>query len=729
MAEETMTPTVMDRRAAAVSAAVAEIRTLEARGVTRETLERIKGVMIGLAEQTDLFPPEHFPVAAGKHGAIYRLAEDRDRRFALYASAAVGGKAQPPHNHTTWAVISGVYGDEHNVFYERIDNRSTQGVGQIRKTGELTVRRGNACAFLPDDFHTIATPAGQSALHLHMYGMSLENLPSRIAFASPEGGSYRTYPAAPDISAPTVSAREVKAMLRDGGELALLDVREEGVFSRSHLLFATPLPLSRLELGLAALVPRRTTRVVLIDDADGLSNRAAALLARLGYDNLATLAGGTAAWRDAGYELFSGVHVPSKAFGEVVEHQAGTPNLSAEELKAKVDAGEKLVILDSRPMEEYRAMSIPGGIDCPGAELVRSVHDAVPQTDTLVVVNCAGRTRSIIGAQSLINAGVPHKVVALRNGTMGWHLAGFTLEHNASRRPPPPTPEGLAKARTAAESVAARAGVRIIDSAGLARLKTAASQRSLYVFDVRSPEEYAAGHLKGTRSAPGGQLVQATDAYVGTLNARMVLIDDDGVRSLMTASWLLQLGWDEVYALPNALASAALESGAEPRAILSVDDTQPTLLSPQSLKTLLDRGGALVLDLATSLQYRDSHIPGAHWAIRSRLEATLPSLPKHGEIAVTSPDGVLAGLAVRDLARFAKVPVRALEGGTAAWRAAGLPMATGAEQMANPPEDVWYRPYDRARDREAAMKEYLSWEVDLVRQVERDGDARFRVLF
>ena len=724
-----MTGSLMDRRATAVAAAIAEIRGVESRhGTDRSALEEIKRVVIGLASQTDLFPDEHFPVPPKALGAIYRLSEDADRRFALYASVGAPGRAQPPHNHTTWAVIAGVRGDEHNVFYDRIDNRSTPGTGQLRRAGELTVKPGNACALMPDDFHTIEVVGGKPALHLHMYGMSLENLPERITFATSDGGVYHIFPANPDIAAPLVSAREVKAMIRDGGELALLDVREGGIFAQAHLLFAAPLPLSRLELGLAALVPRKMTRLVLMDDDDGLAERAASLMTRLGYRNLAVLAGGVKAWKQAGYELFSGVHVPSKAFGEFIEHEQKTPSLSAEELKAKLDAGENLVILDSRPMDEYRAMSIPGGIDCPGAELVRSVHDVADDPETLVVVNCAGRTRSIIGAQSLINAGVPNKVLALRNGTMGWHLAGLTVERNAGRRPPGPTSQGLAKARAAAERVAARAGVRVIDRATLARFQAESARRSLYLLDVRSPEEYLAGHLPGSRSAPGGQLVQATDAYVGTLNARMVLVDDDGIRALMTASWLLQLGWDEIYVLGNALAGMSLETGAEPHQILAVDAAAPAMLSPSELKVALDRGGTLVLDFASSLQFRDAHIPGAWFAIRSRLAAALPKLPRHDRIVTTSPDGVLAKLAALDLSALTKVPVQALDGGTAAWRAAGLPILPGADQMASAAEDVWYRPYDRARDQEAAMKEYLSWEVDLVRQIQRDGDTRFRIL-
>ena len=319
-------------------------------------------------------------------------------------------------------------------------------------------------------------------------------------------------------------------------------------------------------------------------------------------------------------------------------------------------------------------------------------------------------------------------MVALRNGTMGWHLAGLTLEHGASRRPSAPTTAGLAKARSAAEQVARRANVRRIDEATLARFRAEAEQRSLYVFDVRGPEEYVAGHLAGSRSAPGGQLVQATDAYVGTLNARIVLLDDDGIRSLMTASWLLQLGWNDIYAMPNALAGAALERGPEPRQVLSAHQGRPKTIAPSALKSLLDRDDALVIDLGTSLQYRDGHIPGAYWAIRSRLEQVLPGLPSRKTVVVTASDTRLAELGALDLARFAKADVCALEGGTAAWRAAGLMLASGTEHITCPTEDVWYRPYDRAQDREAAMREYLSWEVDLVRQVERDGDARFKVL-
>jgi rhodanese-related sulfurtransferase/predicted metal-dependent enzyme (double-stranded beta helix superfamily) len=726
---------VMERRHAAVAETIARIRAVEHdTGITGAALDDIKSLVTDLACRTELFPPEHFAVPDGKQTRLYRLAEDPDHRFALYASAGTPGKAQPPHNHTTWAVIAGVYGQEHNVFYERTDNRSTPGQGTLRRTGELTVVKGNAVAFMPDDFHTIEVVGSEPSLHLHMYGLSLEHLPERINFASASGGPYTIFPANPGISAPEVPPGELKAMLRDGEELAILDVREEGIFAQGHLLLAASLPLSRLEVRLAALVPRRGARIVVCDEHGvdgGLAQKAAYRLLDFGYGNVAVLKGGVAGWRAAGYELFSGVFVPSKAFGEFVEHRCDTPRLDAADLKAKLDAGEDVLILDSRPMSEYRVMSIPGGIDCPGAELVYRVHDLVKSPDTLVVVNCAGRTRSIIGAQSLINAGLPNRVVALKNGTMGWHLAGFPLEHGQRRHAPDPSPEGLARARQAAARVAERFGVRRIDRGALRRFEAERETRSLYLLDVRSPEEYAAGHLPGSRSAPGGQLVQATDVYVGTRNARLVLVDGgDGVRATMTASWVVQMGWDEVYVLADALLGEPLEIGPERVPVFGLPPLRGvSTLSPADLDGMLKEGRAVVVDLANSLDYREGHIPGAWFAVRSRFPDGVARLPGDGALVLTSPDGVLARVAAADLAAAAPArPVHVLDGGTAAWRAAGLPLTAGEENLADTPDDVWYRPYDRGDGVEAAMQEYLRWELDLVTQIDRDGDARFRIV-
>src|SRR5262245_49263509 len=316
-----------------------------------------------------------------------------------------------------------------------------------------------------------------------------------------------------------ISASALKAMLHDGEEIAVLDVREEGVFARRHMLLASNAPLSRLELRAPLVVPRRSTRLVLVDAADGRAERATEVLSANGYTQVRVLAGGIEGWAAAGYAVYSGMNVPSKAFGEFVEHHYGTPHMEPRELHARVAAGEKVVLLDSRPLAEYRKMSIPGGIDCPGAELVYRVPDLVKSPDALVVVNCAGRTRSIIGAQSLINAGIPNKVVALKNGTMGWHLAGFKLAHNQDEIAPAPGLAALSQARKSARQVARRFGVQYVTVAQVREFARQLDERTLYLFDVRSPEAYEAGHLHSTVSAPVGQLVMATVSYLSSRNA------------------------------------------------------------------------------------------------------------------------------------------------------------------------------------------------------------------
>ena len=369
---------------------------------------------------------------------------------------------------------------------------------------------------------------------------------------------------------PSIDARALRTRIMGTGELALIDVREASAYAEGHILYAASLPLARLALLAERALPRRSVPIVVCDDGEGIAAGAAARLTDSGYCNVSVLEGGVEAWAARGGVLFSGTNVPSKAFGEHVEHIEGTPSLSAEELDSLVKSGEDVLILDSRPMDEYRAHSIPGGICVPGAELAYRVHDLRRSPDTRVVVNCAGRTRSIIGAQSLINAGVVN-VTSLRNGTMGWRLAGLELAFDADERYPPLSETGRDEAGRAAARVAERFGVRYLERAAFEAWWRERDERTLYVFDVRSPEEYEAGHLPGSHCAPGGQLVQETDVYAPVLGSRVVLVDDDGVRATMTASWLEQMGGREVAVLENALERGELERGA-PEAVAEPDD-------------------------------------------------------------------------------------------------------------------------------------------------------------
>ena len=721
-------------RAAAVRRLIDEARTIEKDGVTRASLEKIGGLLSSLASRAELFPQEEFPL--GAEGGIYRLSEDPDHRFALYASAGGPGKKVPAHNHTTWAIIAGVHGAERNVVYERLDNGAQEGVVQLREapSKEKTLKRGDVIAFLPDDFHHIETPADSgNALHLHFYGLSLEHLPDRQT-VDMKTNTAKRFMAKPKILTPLLSVQQVKEMLKSGEIFAFFDVREEGEFStQGHPLFATPLPLSRLEPRALALLPDPHIRIVLMDDGEegqlGRANRAAARLSQLGYTNLAVMAGGLKAWRDAGYEVFTGVNVPSKAFGEVVEHGNDTPRIDAADVQKMIDAKADMVILDSRPLPEFTNMSIPGGVDCPGAELVYRVKDFVTRPETLVVVNCAGRTRSIIGAQSLINAGLPNKVMALKNGTMGWHLAGLKVARGETKSFGPQGPEAAKFAQAAAANVAGKMGIRKIDRQGLSALEKKGGP--LYRLDVRDPAEYSQGHLKGFRHAAGGQLVQATDQYVGARNAMIVLHDNDGVRATMTAHWLLQMGWRETYVLDHAPAPSELTTEAEPRYPAGFSVPKVASVTAAELQKAL--ATTLVIDLDTSLKYRDGHVPGAWFAVRANLARTVPEMRARQvgatRIVVVAPDAELGALAAVEIADLTPdLPVAILTSGTKGWRDAGFEVETGHVRMADPPTDVWYRPYDFKEDVEAAMRQYLDWEVDLVPQVERDGDARFSVL-
>ena len=523
-----------------------------------------------------------------------------------------------------------------------------------------------------------------------------------------------------------IDAKTLHDWITDGQELALLDAREDGEFGASHLFWAVPCGLARKEIRARALLPRLGVRICCIDDGRGLAETLAAWLEGIGCTDVSVLAGGTKAWEATGYVLFSGVNVPSKAFGEWVEHHYGTESVDAPELKSWIDSGRDMVVLDSRTLEEFQRMSIPTGVSVPGGELAYRIGDMVPDPKTLVVVNCAGRTRSIMGAESLRQAGIPNKVVALRNGTMGWELAGLTCDRGSFKRFETGTPKSLALAARRAAAFADRSGVQVIDAAGLAAFE-ADPARTLYVLDVRDPVEFKAGHRAGSQNAPGGQLVQATDGWVGVRNARIVLLDDTGVRARMAGAWLRQMGHRDVFVVSGGLDSVKA-SGTAAAGVPELAERVQTM-NVLGLTHLLDSGArTLIIDLARSVEFRAGHIPGAVWGVRSRLAALQGRIASVDHVVLTSPDGDLARLAVPEVTEMTKGSVRVLEGGTAAWHAHGRPLD---KDRTNPADedciDFYLRPYDRNSGIEEAMHAYLSWEIDLVHEIVRDGTVVFGI--
>lgn len=541
----------------------------------------------------------------------------------------------------------------------------------------------------------------------------------------------------------SVSPRSLRETLQSAGEFALLDVREQEEFSREHVLLACCAPLSRLESLAPPLVPCRRTPVFVMDGGDdGLDRaaRAAGTLRAMGYSDVRVLEGGLPAWKADGGVTVNGVGALSKGFGEYVESAQETPRLTPEEVRALLDdPSVPTIVIDVRPQAEYRRMNIPGSVNLPGCEVTYRLAEVVTDPDTAIIINCAGRTRSIIGTQTLLNAGIPNRVAALKGGTMNWQLAGFELEYGAERPVPPSTPEGRKAAAERIARVAERYGVRFADAGEVARWQAEAGERTLYFFDVRLPGEYEAGHLPGSRSAQGGQLVQATDEYAAVRNGRYVLADDDELRAIMTAHWLGQMGLPHVFVLRGGIAEAApvlapegLERGPEPAPELPLPpDTgaDGTPLTPEALRRLLgEKPSPLLLNVGASDRHRGRHIPGARWIARAWLPRAAARFPEAERIVLTAEDGAHAALAAADARRlWPGARVDALAGGTPAWEAAGLPLETGMPCALCPEDDIWYRPYTDINASREAMRGYFDWESGLVEKIRADGCASFHV--
>jgi rhodanese-related sulfurtransferase len=511
----------------------------------------------------------------------------------------------------------------------------------------------------------------------------------------------------------TITPAALSALMGGTTPHAVLDVRERGAYERGHIYWTTSLPRRLLEQRLPGLVTAKRTPIVLIDEDESLADLARPTLAAMGYGDVRALAGGLAAWRAAGRPTVQGLNVPSKVFGERALHELGTPQVSCPDLAKRIANGEDMVIVDSRTPEEYHRGCIPGAWSMPGGELVLRIGELVSRPDQTIIVHCGGRTRSYIGAESLRRMGLPNPIIALENGTMGWQLAGLELERGAERWAPPPSAKGRATAAEVARRVASAEGVHAVTRDELRRMQQRQAEENLYVFDVRTTDEYAASHAAGAVWAPGGQAVQAADDYLAVRGAQIVFVCDDGSRSALTAAWYRRFGFRNVGFLEGGLsawpaAGGAVESGHPSPATFGLDAARASVATvvPGPL------GDALVLSVDPSDAYARAHVPGAAWICRSRLEARIGALtPDRGRALVVScADGAQSTLATATLTRLGYTAARVLAGGVRAWQAAGQPVEAGPTRLLDEADDVVLKPYERGR---AAMEAYLRWEEAL----------------
>ena len=519
-----------------------------------------------------------------------------------------------------------------------------------------------------------------------------------------------------DIDFTRISARHLKALLHGTAEIALFDVREHGEYGEGHPFLACSLPYSRLELELPRLAPRHGVPIVFLDDDERIAKLAVKRAAALGYTNLAILEGGLPAWRDEGYGVFAGVNLPSKTFAEMVEHHYGTPSLPAKELAKKMKAGNEIAILDGRTLAEFEKMSIPGAISCPNGELPYRLRDVVPSDSTPIVINCAGRTRSIIGAQTLIQLGVSNPVMALRNGTQGWYLADLPLDHGSTLSyPDVVTPSGANELRQAAQALLSRYPVSVIDASTLEHWLLD-DTRSLFCFDIRGEAEYRRQPVNGVRNVPGGQLLQTLDQHVGVRNARIVLVDTDGVRAPVVGHWLVQMG--HAVALINADALAGIR-------LPDIPAWRPPHLPTYPLNRLLAEvaaGNVQLIDVRSSTDFRQAHIPGARWSIRPRVVDDVAALPTM--VVIAADDPAIAALAALELPPGLRP--HSLEGGFTAWQRQGLPVTASPY---HPPDadciDFLFFVHDRHAGNKESAQRYLAWEMGLIAQLDEQERRLF----
>ncbi|WMD19258.1 rhodanese-like domain-containing protein [Achromobacter seleniivolatilans] len=526
-------------------------------------------------------------------------------------------------------------------------------------------------------------------------------------------------PSISDQAFATIDSHTLKQWLHDGREIALLDVREHGQYGESHLFYAAPVPYSRIEVDIVRLAPRRDVRVVVYDNGglDDTAARAARALAALGYTQVHGLAGGIAQWQQDGYAAFAGVNVPSKTFGELAEEVFHTPRIGARELAARQQRGDDLIVLDGRPYAEYQKMSIPGGVCCPNGELALRAHTLAKNPKTTIVVNCAGRTRSIIGAQTLINLGVPNPVYALENGTQGWYLEDLQLDHGARRRYDDHIDQAAVPALAARSAqLAERHGVPYVNADTVqAWLSDAA--RSTFLCDVRSANEHAQGSLPGAQHTPGGQLIQATDQYLAVRGARIVVFDDEGVRAPVVASWLRQMGWDATVLKEGVKASLT-------HPVAQVSTPALTNLSDAGLAAVL-ADGAQLIDIRPSMQYRASHIAGARWGVRPRLDQL--NLDTTRPVILLAEDEALAAWAAGDLRASGVKDIKVNTGTPDSWTEHAIALeSTPAEPADSDCIDYLFFVHDRHDGNKAAARQYLAWETNLVKQIDERERAAYR---
>lgn len=500
----------------------------------------------------------------------------------------------------------------------------------------------------------------------------------------------------------------------------VIDVRPPLDYADAHVPSATLVPRRLLEFRLPTRVPCRSTPIVVCDQRGERAPFDADWLEHLGYHDVSYLEGGVEAWRAARMptvEAVDGVpttalHVESKRFGEQVLAEEAVPQLAPAELHRRLaDDPDDLLLVDVRVPEEYRDGTIPGAVNAEGVELAGVV--ASRRGNETVVVNCAARTRSIIGAATLRKLGI-RDVYQLENGAMGWTLAGYELapgtaaSANAEREPTSALDEPV-------ESLLDDSGVERLSPAEFAELLDVADV-NVYPVDVRTRDEYVAGHIPGTLNIPGGQAIQRADHYIPDRQGRVAFVSERTNRAAVTAHWFSERGYPNVALLDGGIeawrrADRPLRDGRDRRSPLGAERAAETVeyVKPEALDDSRAGSEVRIVNVDTSREFRRRHVPGSTWIPRYHLDGGLGADP--ATVVLTCRNGAYSTMAAAALAHRGTTGPSVLRGGLDGWDNAGLPTESGRSGLSREPRDVIPAPWSIGT---AAVRTYLAWEEGLV---------------
>ncbi|MEJ6587884.1 MAG: rhodanese-like domain-containing protein [Pelagibacterales bacterium] len=513
-----------------------------------------------------------------------------------------------------------------------------------------------------------------------------------------------------------IHAETLKSWLSDKDEIAFIDVREIGQHTKGHPFFSISIPYSLFELNLEILIPNKKTKMILLDQNDDISILAYKEATLIGYSNIFILEEGVNGWINYGYKLFDGINVPSKSFGELIEKHFHTPSITAKELNEKQKNNENCIVIDGRPFDEYQNMSIPNSICCPNGELAYSVSSHVKDINTEIIINCAGRTRSIIGAQTLIDLGISNKVKALENGTQGWFLSDLCLDHNKNDfLDVRPDDTELKKIQNKIFKLLIKHSINLIDFSKAQEL-ILDKNKSTFIFNVTNSNK----NMNSIRHVPGGQLVQATDKYIGVWKATVILVDDgDLIRAGTTAIWLKKMGY-QVHVLKKEININKLKFKNQ----FPLKEKKINIFEIEKFNNFKN---TILYDIRSSENFMKIRIKNSIWLNRANLRKV--KIKKQQQIIIITDEFDKARLVINDIEEMNLGCVISLY----KWKENEL--INHSNIIDNKPIlfpkkdciDFNFHTYKRHKGSKSHANQYLKWEIGLINKMDKQELSFFNI--